>query len=314
MALAKVNGTDLFHVESRRGVPCLVMHGGLGVDHTQFREWLDPLGDVLHLIYYDHRGNGRSGRPSIETLTFDQLVGDADALRAHLGHEQIAVIGHSYGGCLALLYALQHPQRVSHLMLVGTTAAWDYFEEMALEVQRRNVPHDVVSALVNLPATDAEMAHNQLAIAPVAFHPSNAHLAARVLGRTVWNAAANVRSRELAALYNVRSRLREISAPNAHSHWERGLFLPAGGSPASARGDCWLHAGHLRAQCPLSVCGRGPSLSSRRAQLAAGCQRVATRGSRIDRDRIDRQGPLRCKLNMFFDLLIPHRRGRGVRQ
>jgi proline iminopeptidase len=125
MALVQINGTDLFYLESGRGVPCLVMHGGLGVDHTQFREWLDPLGDVLLLIYYDHRSNGRSGRPPIETLTFAQLVADADGLRAHLGHQQIAVIGHSYGGCVALLYARQYPQRVSHLMLVGTTAAWD---------------------------------------------------------------------------------------------------------------------------------------------------------------------------------------------
>ena len=64
-----INGTDLFHVEVGRGPACVVMHGGLGVDHTQFRESLDPLGDVLRLVYYDHRGNGRSGRPPIETLT-----------------------------------------------------------------------------------------------------------------------------------------------------------------------------------------------------------------------------------------------------
>ena len=63
MAVAHVNGTDLFYTDIGRGIPCLLMHGGLGVDHTQFREGLDPLGDVLHLVYYDHRGNGRSGRP-----------------------------------------------------------------------------------------------------------------------------------------------------------------------------------------------------------------------------------------------------------
>ncbi len=226
MALVQINGTDLVYVESGCGVPCLVMHGGLGVDHTQFREWLDPLADVLHLIYYDHRGNGRSGRPPIETLIFDRLVADADALRAHLGHEQVAVIDHSYGGCLALLYVLQYPQRVSHLMLVGTAAAWDYFDAMALELQRRNIPDEVASALLNLPATDAEMAHNQLAIAPVAFHPSNAHLAARVLGGTLWNAAANARSRELASLYNVRSRLREISAPTLIVTGRQDFFCP----------------------------------------------------------------------------------------
>src|SRR5215470_3983393 len=129
MATAHVNGTDLFHVEVGAGLPCLVMHGGLGVDHTQFRDALDPLGDVLRLVYYDHRGNGRSGRPPIETITLKQLADDADALRAHLGFERVAVLGHSYGGCIALRYVLDYPQRVSRLVLVGTTAAWDHADE-----------------------------------------------------------------------------------------------------------------------------------------------------------------------------------------
>jgi proline iminopeptidase len=226
MAIAHVNGTDLFYTEVGHGVPCLVMHGGLGVDHTQFREWLDPLGDVLRLVYYDHRGNGRSGRPPIETLTHDRLVADADGLRTHLGFERIAVMGHSYGGCLALMYALQYPQRVSHLLLVGTTAAWDYFDEMAEDLQRRAVGEEVAAALLNLPATDHEMARNQLAIAPLAFHPANVQLANRVLSKTVWNAAANVRSRQLTADYNVRPRLGEITAPTLILTGREDFFCP----------------------------------------------------------------------------------------
>src|SRR5436309_15050531 len=129
MPSAHANGAELFYLEVGKGVPCLVMHGGLGVDHTQFRDGLDPLGDVLRLVYYDHRCNGRSGRPPIETLTLEQLADDADALRSHLGYERVAVLGHSYGGCLALQYALRHPRHLSHLVLVGTTAAWDYTED-----------------------------------------------------------------------------------------------------------------------------------------------------------------------------------------
>src|SRR5439155_301390 len=58
-----------------------------GVDHTQFRDGFDPLGDALRLVCYDHRCNGRSGRPPIETLTLEQLADDADALRSHLGYK-----------------------------------------------------------------------------------------------------------------------------------------------------------------------------------------------------------------------------------
>jgi proline iminopeptidase len=63
MPTAQLNATELFYLEVGDGQPCLVMHGGLGADHTGLRPWLDQVGDVLRLIYYDHRGNGRSGRP-----------------------------------------------------------------------------------------------------------------------------------------------------------------------------------------------------------------------------------------------------------
>lgn len=53
MAFARVEGVDLFYDEVGAGLPCLVMHGGLGVDHTYLRPWLDALGDVLGLVYWE---------------------------------------------------------------------------------------------------------------------------------------------------------------------------------------------------------------------------------------------------------------------
>ena len=129
MPVAHLNGTDLFYIEVGEGLPCLVMHGGLGFDHTGLHPWLDPLGEQMHLIYYDHRGNGRSGRPPPETITLEQLCSDADALREHLGIEKVAVLGYSFGGCIALEYALCYPERLSHLILVDTAPAFDYGEE-----------------------------------------------------------------------------------------------------------------------------------------------------------------------------------------
>ncbi len=57
MPFEHINGTDIFHLEVGQGLPCIVMHGGLGVDHTQFRESLDPLGDVLRLVYLEQSGH-----------------------------------------------------------------------------------------------------------------------------------------------------------------------------------------------------------------------------------------------------------------
>jgi proline iminopeptidase len=71
VATAEVNQTTLFYTPFGHGPTCLVMHGGLGIDHTMYRS-LDPLGEHMRLIYYDHRGNGRSGRLGMETLTIEQ--------------------------------------------------------------------------------------------------------------------------------------------------------------------------------------------------------------------------------------------------
>jgi hypothetical protein len=60
---------ERFYVPNGTGIPCLVMHGGLGVDHTYLYSWLDPLGDLFRMVCYDHRGNGRFGRPSLSSLT-----------------------------------------------------------------------------------------------------------------------------------------------------------------------------------------------------------------------------------------------------
>lgn len=53
--MCQVEGTELFYTEAGTGLPCLVMHGGLGFDHTYLHPWLDALGDRMHLVYYDHR-------------------------------------------------------------------------------------------------------------------------------------------------------------------------------------------------------------------------------------------------------------------
>ena len=153
MAMASLNGVELFHVEVGADHPCLVMHGGLGADHSPYHRWLDPLGDVLRLVYYDHRCNGRSSCPSLESLTYESLTADADALRAHLGFERVAVLGHSFGGGIALEYALRYPARLSHLILVSATPSADDSAEIAAGIERAN-PSPEVRAAMAAPAAD----------------------------------------------------------------------------------------------------------------------------------------------------------------
>lgn len=103
------------------GDPLVVMHGGPSADlwtMGTFRRCADQ----FTLVFYDHRCNGRSVGVPVSSMTWENLTGDADALREHLGFERWSVLGHSFGGHVALEYALRYPDRVSRLVLLDTGA------------------------------------------------------------------------------------------------------------------------------------------------------------------------------------------------
>ena len=103
-----------------QGRPVIVLHGGPDFDHGYFLPDLDRLMDAFRLIYYDQRGRGRSAegvRPDDVTLASD--VDDLDKVRQHFRLDAPALLGHSWGAVLALEYALRHPARVSHLVLMN---------------------------------------------------------------------------------------------------------------------------------------------------------------------------------------------------
>ena len=213
MPVARLNDTELFYVEFGEGVPCLVMHGGLGFDHTSLHPWLDPLGEDMHLVYYDHRSNGRSGRPPSETLTFEQLCADADALREHLSFEKVAVLGWSFGGFIALEYALRYPQRLSHLVLLGTAPASNYGEEIVADARRKGATLEQLEALDASVDDDAELWRLWKQIEPLYFYAYDEDLACRVLGKTKVSFEAAEAGDAILEGWDLTPRLGEISAP-----------------------------------------------------------------------------------------------------
>jgi proline iminopeptidase len=119
MPIMSIRDASLYVKVIGDGYPLVVMHGGPGVDHTTMLA-LEPLGDAFTLIFYDHRCNGRSVGAEVSSMTWENLSADADALRQGLGFEKWAVLGHSFGGMVALEYALRYPQNLSHLVLMDT--------------------------------------------------------------------------------------------------------------------------------------------------------------------------------------------------
>lgn len=113
--------------------PAFVIHGGPGGDHSGFKPGFGPLADRLQLVYFDHRGQGRSAKGDVGKYTLDENVEDMEALRRHLGLGPIVSIGTSYGGMVAMAHAARFPASVSHLILV-VTAAHAGFNARAREI------------------------------------------------------------------------------------------------------------------------------------------------------------------------------------
>jgi proline iminopeptidase len=119
MTIMSIRDVSLFVKVMGQGYPLVLMHGGPSLDHTTLLP-LQPLADQFTLIFYDHRCNGRSDGAEVSSMTFENLTADADALRRKLGFDQWAVLGQSFGGNVALEYALRYPQSLSHLVLINT--------------------------------------------------------------------------------------------------------------------------------------------------------------------------------------------------
>lgn len=119
MPVKSIGDVSLFVEAIGDGYPLVVMHGGPGVDHNSMHS-LRLLSDHYRLIFYDHRCNGRSEGAAVHTMTWENLTADADALRQALHIERWAVLGHSFGGMVALEYALRYPENLSHLLLLDT--------------------------------------------------------------------------------------------------------------------------------------------------------------------------------------------------
>jgi proline iminopeptidase len=125
-----------------RGAPIVILHGGPDFDHEYLLPEMDRLAESFHLVYYDQRGRGRSfsgERPDDVTMVSE--VEDLDRVRESFGFESIALLGHSWGGLLAMEFAIRHPERVSHLILMNSApASRADAVELRKELVRRKSP------------------------------------------------------------------------------------------------------------------------------------------------------------------------------
>jgi proline iminopeptidase len=125
---------ELNHFAVGEGRNVLVIHGGPGMPFLQPMSGLEPLTKEYRFHYYDQRGCGESTRPIDRfestnmyqnmteldrTLGLGAQIADIERIRQILGDDKLILVGHSWGGFLASLYAAEFPEHVEALILVS---------------------------------------------------------------------------------------------------------------------------------------------------------------------------------------------------
>lgn len=110
----------------RRKPTLVLVHGGPGADHSLYKPAFSALSDLCQIVYYDHRGCGRSEDGPRESWTLAQWGDDLKGLCDTLGIEKPVVLGTSFGGFVAQAYATRHPGHAGKLILVTTAAKVDF--------------------------------------------------------------------------------------------------------------------------------------------------------------------------------------------
>jgi proline iminopeptidase len=243
--LAHVNGTKIFFdvegmglVPSGLGMvakePCFVLHGGPGLEHSYFKPWLSPLAETMQLIYVDHRNTGRSERVAVETCTIEQMADDIEELRKLLGLGRVNLLGNSFGGFWALVYALRYPESLARLILVTTSPSHEFYQAAEKEVERKATPEQkavMPAVFEGKVKTEEEFRRWWDVMLPLYFAHWDPKIGLEMIERGVDNPLVTAYMFEkIIPSYDVRPRLGEIRVPTLVVAGRHDWVTPVGES------------------------------------------------------------------------------------
>ncbi len=124
-----------------QGDPVIVIHGGPGMDQGYLLPGMAALAKKHQVVFYDQLGCGRSTATVIDEshITINSFVEDIETLRKALKFEKVTIVGHSWGGMLAMHYAVKYPKNIKKLVLMNTVAS-SSIRDFLEEVEKRTQP------------------------------------------------------------------------------------------------------------------------------------------------------------------------------
>src|SRR3990172_5345831 len=163
----------LYCREEGGGPPLLVHHSGPGLDHTVIAPHLSPRAQDVRLVCFDHRGTGRSAAPrGDDAYHISRFVEDIAALADGFPLGPFALLGHSFGGIVALHFALAHPDLLTQLILVSTPASHHYIEDVESALPELLEPAALaeLASLQDTPPSAQVMRRSLELLSPIYFH------------------------------------------------------------------------------------------------------------------------------------------------
>jgi pimeloyl-ACP methyl ester carboxylesterase len=138
MALAQVNGTEIWYSIEGNGEP-LMLFPGLGMDHSYYRLGAPLLKNKFKLVLIDPRGIGQSRKDSPDKITYtpELWADDFAALARHLKFDEVNILGSSLGGSMAMAFAEKYPALTKTLIVVGGFSELDRALETNFKLRQK---------------------------------------------------------------------------------------------------------------------------------------------------------------------------------
>jgi proline iminopeptidase len=144
-AIVAPDGATVRYEEAGAGEPVILLAGGPGFTPTYMKPVCDQLAGSFRCVLLHQRGTGLStnAAETPDAITLHTFISDIEALRQELRLERVTLVGHSWGGMLAMSYAAAYPDRTQALVLIASGGpTLDFMRQYDRNVQARLTDED----------------------------------------------------------------------------------------------------------------------------------------------------------------------------